>query len=436
MPAVSLGTLRTDGVSTASWGEALLAALAQASPSDAGELPAADALVAVQRRGREALRSQPLPSRRQEPWRFTDLAALQAVPAAPLPPPAGGDGAAWPAPAPGSLRLRLDGAADPLAGLALPAGLERVAEPERAQALGQTLAASGCREDWPVLLNKACAQRVLALRVRGQLATPLELVSDAGAAEGVLPLRVLLLLEPGASLQLLQVHRASGASLTSVVVEAHLGAGARLRHGLLAEAGEASVLLAHLAVAQEPQSTYSLTSVTGGWGLSRLEPRVVQIAGAAHTVLRGLQHVAGHRLADTHSQVMFAGPEGHLEQLHKVVADEAGRSVFNGAVRVPRAAQRTDAAQLSRSLLLSDRARVDTKPELEIVADDVRCAHGATVSRLRQDELFYLQSRGIDADLAARLLLRGYCEEVLRELPAAAALWHPLQTLTGSEACR
>jgi Fe-S cluster assembly protein SufD len=63
------------------------------------------------------------------------------------------------------------------------------------------------------------------------------------------------------------------------------------------------------------------------------------------------------------------------------------------------------------------------------VADDVRCAHGATVSRLRQDELFYLQSRGIGADLAARLLLRGYCEEVLRELPAAAALWHPLDTL-------
>jgi Fe-S cluster assembly scaffold protein SufB len=131
---------------------------------------------------------------------------------------------------------------------------------------------------------------------------------------------------------------------------------------------------------------------------------------------------------------MFAGPEGRLEQLHKVVAEEAGRSVFNGAVRVPRAAQRTDAAQLSRSLLLSDRARVDTKPELEIVADDVRCAHGATVSRLQQDELFYLQSRGIGADQAARLLLRGYCEEVLRDLPPAAAIWHPLQTLSGAKA--
>jgi Fe-S cluster assembly protein SufD len=72
---------------------------------------------------------------------------------------------------------------------------------------------------------------------------------------------------------------------------------------------------------------------------------------------------------------------------------------------------------------------VDTKPELEIVADDVKCAHGATVSRLQQNELFYLQSRGIGADQASKLLLRGYCEEVLRELPAAAAACHPLQLL-------
>jgi Fe-S cluster assembly protein SufD len=106
--------------------------------------------------------------------------------------------------------------------------------------------------------------------------------------------------------------------------------------------------------------------------------------------------------------------------------------VFNGAVQVPREAQRTDAAQLSRSLLLSDRARIDTKPELEIVADDVKCAHGATVSQLQSEELFYLRSRGIAEAQAARLLLDGYCQEVLRDLPAAAAQWTPLlQRLQG-----
>jgi Fe-S cluster assembly protein SufD len=82
---------------------------------------------------------------------------------------------------------------------------------------------------------------------------------------------------------------------------------------------------------------------------------------------------------------------------------------------------------MSRNLLLSRRARIDTKPELEIVADDVRCAHGATVSRLQQDELFYLQSRGIAADQASRLLLRGFCDEVLRELPGDVPAWGALQ---------
>ena len=190
-----------------------------------------------------------------------------------------------------------------------------------------------------------------------------------------------------------------------------------------------AALLAHVALEQEPESEAQLCSVSAGWGLSRLEPRAVQVDGEANTVVRGLQVVSGQQIADTHSFVEFKGPEGQLDQLHKAVAAGQGRSVFNGAVRVPRAAQRTNAAQLSRSLLLSDRARIDTKPELEIVADDVKCAHGATVSSLQTDELFYLQSRGIDADQAAGLLQRAFCEEVLRDLPAAARAWCPLERL-------
>jgi len=143
----------------------------------------------------------------------------------------------------------------------------------------------------------------------------------------------------------------------------------------------------------------------------------VKLRRQASTTLRGLQQVDGRQIADTHSFVRFNGPEGQLDQLHKAVAGGQGRSVFNGAVRVPRAAQRTDAAQLSRSLLLSDRARVDTKPELEIVADDVRCAHGATVSSLQTDELFYLQSRGIGFEEAVSMMVSGFCRDVFNQLP-------------------
>jgi Fe-S cluster assembly protein SufD len=447
MAAVSMPA--TVAVGGASWASTLLEAL------PAGVTPE-PALAAVRQRAARSLAEHPLPSRREEAWRFTDIAPLQAINPAPLA-PAATPGTLLPSAAAGVVRLVLDGHGDPMAGVTLPAGLEAIPTAALATLLqdqpsgrgaddlakgrsdersGHAAAMAGCKAPWSGLLAAATAGRVLALRVRGAVEPTLELVSDAASGEGVLPLRVLLLLDPEARLELVQVHRAAGPSLTTVLLEARLGAGACLRHGLIGQGGGAAVLLADLAIDQEPGSHYAFTSAVAGWALSRLEPRVLQSGGAATTRLRSLQRVDGAQIADQHSQVRFEGPEGALDQLHKVIADGAGRSVFNGAVAVPRAAQRTDAVQLSRSLLLSDRARIDTKPQLEIVADDVKCAHGATVSRLQSEELFYLQSRGIAAATASRLLLRGFCGEVLRELPAAAAPWQPLAWMLGEEAPR
>ena len=384
-------------------------------------------LAVVQQRGRAALAELPVPSSRQENWRFTDLALLQDLPLQPASTPAATALGALPAAEPGVLRLVLDGVADPLAGAVLPAGLQPLTPEEIAQGLGHTLAATGCEQHWPVEVNHAAASRVLALRVTSRSRVTLELVSAAGA--GLLPLRLLLVLEEKAELVLSQRLTAESAGFTSLVIEAHLARSARLNHGLVALGHAQAALMAHMAIEQEPESALSLSCVSAGWGLARLEPRIAQVDGQASTTLRALQLVSGRQIADTHSSVQFAGPEGQLDQLHKAVAAGQGRSVFNGAVQVPRAAQRTNAAQLSRSLLLSDRARIDTKPELEIVADDVKCAHGATVSSLQTDELFYLQSRGIAADQAAGLLQRAFCEEVLRELPAAARSWCPMERL-------
>ena len=113
----------------------------------------------------------------------------------------------------------------------------------------------------------------------------------------------------------------------------------------------------------------------------------------------------------------FEGPEGTLDQLQKSAADKSSHCIFNGAVSVPRVAQKTNASQLSRNLIMSTKARVDTKPELEIIADDVKCAHGATISQLQEDEIFYLRSRGITTNEATNLLLKGYCQEILHEYP-------------------
>ena len=393
-------------------------------------LPApAGALEAVQWRGRQALSRQALPSRRQEDWRFTDLGPLTALAPAPA---AATEPGEWPEqPSGAAVRLWLDAPGDLLAGQSLPAGLSPLSAEEVQLALGHTLAACSCEQHWPVELNQASATRVLALRVSGAVAPTLELVSQA-AGDGVLrPVRVLLLLEEKASLEVLHVQLGSGGSLSSLVIEAQLGRESTLRHGLLALGEGQACFFGHLAVEQEPRSQLESVWASHGWALSRFEPRVVQVDGEATTSLKALQLADGQQLADTHSRVEFRGPEGQLDQLHKAIADDRGRSVFNGAVKVPRAAQRTNASQLSRNLLLSNQARIDTKPELEIVADDVRCAHGATVSRLQTDELFYLQSRGLSAAVAAGLLKRGFCEEVLRALPAAAAAWRPLQRMLG-----
>jgi Fe-S cluster assembly protein SufD len=106
--------------------------------------------------------------------------------------------------------------------------------------------------------------------------------------------------------------------------------------------------------------------------------------------------------------------------VHKCIVNDRAHAIFNGKIFVPQAAQLTDAAQLSRNLLLSPKARVDTKPQLEITADNVKCAHGATVSQLEDDEVFYLQSRGIDQDSARKLLVYAFAIEVIHQIPIAS----------------
>ena len=374
----------------------------------------------VQERGRAALERLGLPTRRQEPWRLTNLKRLGALAEMRL------SEARTPRPLPDSsgLRIVLDGISDPLDGVTLPEGITLLQVAELQQALGHTLDRCGCADDWAVEFNHASTKQVLALRIRGTV-PPLELVMSGGS--GLAATRVLLLLEEKAELEVLEVVLADGQSAHTHLLEVHLGQEAQLRHGFLASADGTASLLAHLAVEQEPRSSYSFTSVIEGWSFGRVEPRVVQVDGQAQTTLKGLAVTSGDQQLATHTAVRFAGPEGELDQLQKCLAADRSHTIFNGAITVPREAQRTNAAQLSHNLLLSERARVDTKPELEIVADDVRCAHGATVSQLQEDQLFYLQSRGISAADAAALLLQGACQEIVDQLPAAARAWEPLK---------
>ena len=126
--------------------------------------------------------------------------------------------------------------------------------------------------------------------------------------------------------------------------------------------------------------------------------------------------VGSDQHTDTHSLIDHKQPHCTSHQLYKGILDGNGRAVFNGKVFVREGAQKTDAMQTNKNLLLSNKARVDTKPQLEIYADDVKCAHGAAVGQIDPEELFYLETRGIDPELARNLLTYGFAEEVIARI--------------------
>ena len=160
-----------------------------------------------------------------------------------------------------------------------------------------------------------------------------------------------------------------------------------------------------------------------------MEPSIVQLEGYAKTKIKAIQVAKDSSQLDTHSFIKFCGPEGKLEQIHKAIAKDNSHSIFNGIIEVPKVAQKTDASQLSKNLILSKNAIIDTKPELRIVADDVRCSHGATISQFQDEEIFYLQSRGISYEKAAELLLEGYCKEIINLIPLKPSRWSNLNNL-------
>ncbi|MCP2730685.1 Fe-S cluster assembly protein SufD [Limnofasciculus baicalensis] len=171
------------------------------------------------------------------------------------------------------------------------------------------------------------------------------------------------------------------------------------------------------AVSQARNSRYTCNAISLGAKLSRHNLEIWQTGEATETILNGLTMVGGEQLADTHSSVMLNHPHGITNQLHKCIVGDRGHGIFSGKVFVPKAAQFTNAGQLNRNLLLSPKARVDTKPQLEITADQVKCSHGATVSQLDAEEVFYLQSRGLKEADARNLLIDAFVAEILNRIP-------------------
>lgn len=389
----------------------------------------------TQKQGRETLSKTGLPTKNLEPWRLTDLKRLEKLLHLPIfkvsKKTSNIDHQTWANKPSNGLRIVLDPTNEQTLTTELYPGIHQLSSEELRKHLDHDYQAVSQDNQWPLAINHATTNQILALRVRGQNLPVIELILPA-QKNSLTPTRVLILLEDATKLQLLQVALGSGHSAHSHLTEIHLGKQAKLDHGFIALGGGEASCLANLFIQQDTHSNYSLTTIQHGWSLSRLEPQIIQLHGRSQTEIKGLQISTEEQQLATHSLVNFQGPDGTLKQLQKAIACKKSHSIFNGIIQVPQIAQKTNASQLSRNLLLSNRARIDTKPELEIIADDVRCAHGATVSQLQEDELFYLRSRGINSNQATYLLLQGYCKEIIDSLPSPANEWGILNAILSS----
>jgi Fe-S cluster assembly protein SufD len=230
--------------------------------------------------------------------------------------------------------------------------------------------------------------------------------------------RVLVVAEAESSARIIESHESSGQSryFTNTVAEIFVGDSARVTHYKVQRESEQAFHVATTAAEIGRAGIYDLTTVTLGARLSRHGIDVRMAQEGAECWVDGLYLVGASQHADTHSAIDHAAPRCTSHQLYKGILDDDARAVFNGKVFVRHGAQGTDAQQTNKNLLLSPDARVDTKPQLEIFADDVKCAHGATVGQLEEEELFYLKSRGLHDELARNLLTYGFAEELVAKI--------------------
>ncbi len=240
---------------------------------------------------------------------------------------------------------------------------------------------------------------------------------QAGAqATCALP-RLLVVLESGAKAQIIEEYLGEGQYLTNAVTEVRLHANAALTHERVQRESRDAIHISTLAARVDRGARYECRTLSLGARLSRQSPGILMAEEGAELELNGLALLDGSQVADTHSRIDHAVPHCSTRQLQKTIVDGHSRAIFNGRIHVHPGAQQTDARQQARSLLLSEHARVDAKPELEIYADDVKCAHGAAIGQLDPEELFYLQSRGLNLDTARNLLTYGFAADLLAAIP-------------------
>lgn len=380
-------------------------------------------LAAARERALEGFLAHGFPTTKVEAWKFTNLAPLAATSfrlaeGAALDPAALAEhrlaGAFCAVFVNGLFRPELSD----LAGLPAGARVCALADALKAQpaAIG-TAPETGDRAAALAELNFALARdgAVLELAAGVALERPLQLLFVAASEAGptlALP-RNRIVLEAGACATVVETHVAAGDGVvwTNAMTEGRLGPQAVLRHGVRQTLSPQAFFTARGVWRLEEGARYHGLTLATGARLARHETDLTFAGEQVECRLDGVTLVRGAQHADMTTRIDHGRPRGTSRQSFKNVAEDQAHAVYQGQVRVAPGAVQTDAQQLSRSLLLSDSAQADAKPELEILADDVKCSHGATVGDLDRDALFYLRARGLDPAAARALLIDAFAAE-------------------------
>lgn len=396
----------------------------------------------IRREAMEGFAEKGFPTTRQEEWRNTSVAPVAAVPFA----RAGGASAEAVARLAEAIR-RL-----PLADLECPrlvfingrfskqlTKLGPLPKGVRAASLAEALADDGRLEGWLgryakdykdhafVALNTAFLEDGAFLEIpKGiVLEKPLYLLylSDAGGRPTVSYPRNLVILGRASQATIIEGYLGpvgiSPASLTNAVTEIAAGEGAVLKYHRIQQQSDSAFHFGRVEIHQERSSSVTTHSIALGGALVREEVKSVLDGEGAETSLNGLYVVTGRQHIDNQTTLDHAKPHCTSREVYKGVLDGESSAVFNGKIIVRQDAQKTDSKQSNKNLLLSEKAVIDTKPALEIYADDVRCTHGATIGQIDPEAVFYLRSRGIGREEARDLLTYAFANDVLEGITYA-----------------
>jgi Fe-S cluster assembly protein SufD len=238
--------------------------------------------------------------------------------------------------------------------------------------------------------------------------------------------RVIVRAAPNSRCTLIEhfVGDAAGECFTNAVTEIEIAAGASIEHYRIQQESKRAFHIGHVNVRVQQDGRYTSHDIALGASLARLNLGTILQGAGAHVDLRGLLAPLATQHLDSHTTIDHAAAHTTSDENYRGIAGERGRGVFNGKVIVRPGAQKADARQSSRNLLLGAGAEIDTKPELEIYANDVKCSHGATTGQLDATALFYLRSRGLDEAAARTLLIRAFAESIVASIGPPALRSH------------